>query len=198
MLFNTLNQYHFYPSLLFFISFLNLLFIAALHNIPVCAVSPNIFRFGALYTTVMSLYDKVFFSRKICIKEVTTAVNKTSNLIADIDSDITIVKASLSGNGSVRHIFISTPRTIQKCPHCDSSNCVINDSGRKREVWHVPQSRRPFKLFFTQRRYICRECGSTFMEHLDWLHSGLNMTNAMFDTIKHDLLYKLSKKKYPT
>lgn len=32
------------------------------------------------------------------------------------------------------------------------------------------------------------------MEHLDWLHSGINMTNALFDTIKHDLLYKISKK----
>ena len=32
------------------------------------------------------------------------------------------------------------------------------------------------------------------MEHLDWLHPGVNMTNALFDTIKHDLLYKISKK----
>ena len=32
------------------------------------------------------------------------------------------------------------------------------------------------------------------MEHLSWLHHGTNMTNALFDTIKADLLYKISKK----
>ena len=121
-------------------------------------------------------------------------MNKTSNLIADVDQDITISKATLSSDGSTRRIHIITPKYPQQCPHCNSWNCVIKDSGKKRSVWHVPQSRKPCKLLFVQRRYLCNTCHSTFMEQLSWLHPGINMTNDLFDTIKKDLLHKISKK----
>ena len=118
-------------------------------------------------------------------------MSKTSNLIADINQDITIDKATLSSDGSIRHIHIITSRTTQKCPHCDSYNNNIKDSGRKRSVWHVPQSRKACKLLFTQRRYICKDCHSTFMENLPWLHPGLNMTTALFEDALPDTMNNL-------
>ena len=121
-------------------------------------------------------------------------MSKIKNHLSDIDSDITISDAVLEDNGSTMHLFIRTKEHPRMCPHCGSQDCSINDSGRRRTIKHLPQSRKPCRVTFTQRRYICNFCQATFMEHLDWLHPSLGITWDLYHAIIKDLSHSLSMK----
>ena len=124
-------------------------------------------------------------------------MSKIKNTLSDIDPDIIICDAVIQAtkrNGTVKCITIKTKEHERICPHCSLDDCNINDSGKQRTVKHTPQSRDATVIRFVQRRYLCKHCQITFMEHLDWLHPDLGITWDLFNAIADDLKHKLSKK----
>jgi len=69
------------------------------------------------------------------------------------------------------------------CPHCGSHRCVIKDSGKSRTVRHVPAANRSVFVTFHQRRFLCKECGSSYYEPVEWVHDRLHMTNTLIADI---------------
>ncbi|MBR1852413.1 MAG: transposase family protein [Lachnospiraceae bacterium] len=106
-------------------------------------------------------------------------MGKIKNTLSDIDPDIIICDAVIQTTKkgtTIKRISIKTKERSRLCPHCNSADCNINDSSKKRTVKHTPQSRVATVISFIQRRFLCKHCKVTFMEHLDWLHPDLGIT----------------------
>ncbi|MBR1853058.1 MAG: hypothetical protein IJ794_07940 [Lachnospiraceae bacterium] len=69
-------------------------------------------------------------------------MGKIKNTLSDIDPDIIICDAVIQTTKkgtTIKRIFIRTKEHSRLCPHCNSEDCYINDSGKERTVKHTPQ-----------------------------------------------------------
>ena len=93
--------------------------------------------------------------------------------------------AELKVEGLVSHahcteVRVSFPPAPRLCPKCGSSRCVVKDSGRDRTVRHVPCGGSGTLVTFRQRRYLCRDCGSTYYEPVYWIHATVSVTTWLY------------------
>ena len=77
-------------------------------------------------------------------------------------------------------VKVSFPPAPRLCPKCGSTRCVIKDGGRERTVRHVPCGGSGTLVTFRQRRYLCRDCGSTYYEPVYWIHASLSITSWLY------------------
>ncbi len=90
-------------------------------------------------------------------------------------------------------ITISFPEPEERiCPHCGSLHCVIKGSLQPQTVRHIPVAGNPSFLSFKKHRYLCRDCGKSFFEQPEWLHTALRMSTLLFFQISLDLTEPLS------
>lgn len=83
-------------------------------------------------------------------------------------------------------VDIPRPETVT-CNYCGSERCNIKDSGRMRTVRHLAFGNRGTMVTFRHRRYICKECGRSFMEAVYWIMDNFNITSALYLMICKDL-----------
>ena len=76
-------------------------------------------------------------------------------------------------------IHISFPSPERMCPRCGSHNCVVKDSGRMQTVRHLPAMNRSVFITFKRRRFLCKDCGSSYYEPVDLIHDRLHMTKEL-------------------
>ena len=93
--------------------------------------------------------------------------------------------AELKVEGLVSHahcteVRVSFPPAPRLCPKCGSSRCVVKDGGRDRTVRHVPCGGSGTLVTFRQRRYLCRDCGSTYYEPVYWIHATVSVTTWLY------------------
>ena len=72
------------------------------------------------------------------------------------------------------------PSAERTCPHCGSHYCVIKDSGREQTVRHLPAINRSVFVTFKRRRFLCKDCNSTYMEPVDFVHDTLYITKTLY------------------
>ena len=120
-------------------------------------------------------------------------MNKIEKALIGIGDGISVYDTVKTDDGSV-HLYIRCKEKPRTCRDCGSHACRILDSGKDRKIHHTPIYRKPCLLMVNQRRYICSNCGATFMEHLDWIYPHLNITRALFLQIHEDLKHYTSKK----
>jgi len=90
-------------------------------------------------------------------------------------------------------VSVILPNKLERtCPCCGSHHCVIKDSGKDRTVRHVPSSNRSVFITFHQRRFLCKECGTSYYEPVEWVHDRLHMTNTLVVDICLQLTEMLS------
>lgn len=104
----------------------------------------------------------------------------SNNRLYQIPPDVKIKSSVENSYLNRMDLSVELPKQMERvCPCCGSHNCVIKDSGRNRTVRHVPASNRSVFITFHQRRFRCKECGSSFYEPADWIHDRLHMTNTL-------------------
>ena len=115
-----------------------------------------------------------------------------------INNHLARLPAEIKVDGVISHahcqeLRISFPAPKERiCPKCGSSYCVIKDSGRERTVRHIPSGKTGTLLTFRHRRYLCKDCHSTYYEPIYWLHPGSAVTENLFLDIFSDLNSALS------
>lgn len=115
---------------------------------------------------------------------------KPTNLLANLPNELTITK--VVQHSSFNEIYAVYGEYPRMCPHCGSSSCVIKDSGSDISVYHTPCSSKSTHLIFHRRRYLCHDCGRSFMEQPEWLHPSLHVTRMLYLDICLDLTKMLS------
>ena len=62
-------------------------------------------------------------------------------------------------------------------------------------AWHVPQGkRRPCKIIYQRKRFMCNICGSTFQESIPWIYHDSHLTVPLAECIEVDLRTIMTKK----
>lgn len=120
------------------------------------------------------------------------------NILAGLGIDVRILGINeVTNKHGKKQIHISVENTshTRKCPACGCTHCNIKDSGSNQWAYHVTQGKRiPCKLLFHRERYICKNCGSSFPEVINWLTPGIHMTKVLYDAILKDLCHYSTKK----
>lgn len=116
---------------------------------------------------------------------------KTSNYLAKLPQEATIKSIQVLKDYDL--ITLDVPTASQRlCPHCDSNDCVIKDSGTIQTIRHIPCNHRGTVVSFHKRRLLCKDCHSSFYETPYWIHPSLRMTQALYDSILLDLIQPLA------
>lgn len=116
---------------------------------------------------------------------------KTSNYLARLPQEASI--SSVENFQDYDLIHIRLPGAKQRlCPICGSTNCIIKDSGAWQTVRHLACGQKGTAVSFHKRRFLCKDCRSTFFETPYWIHHSLHMTWALFDAILVDLIETFS------
>ncbi|MCD7717546.1 MAG: ISL3 family transposase [Lachnospiraceae bacterium] len=76
-------------------------------------------------------------------------------------------------------IRVNYPKQERVCPNCGFHHCVIKDSGRDQTVRHLPAISCSVFVTFHCRRFLCKDCGSSYYEPIPWIHERLHMTKAL-------------------
>ncbi|ADQ46967.1 transposase IS204/IS1001/IS1096/IS1165 family protein [Caldicellulosiruptor kronotskyensis 2002] len=75
-------------------------------------------------------------------------------------------------------LHISQTQKPHKCPKCGSITSKIHDY-RVQRVKDVPIMGKRTYLVLRKRRYVCKECGKKFFEHINFLGKRQRMTNRL-------------------
>lgn len=118
------------------------------------------------------------------------SVNRLMGLMG-LPAEITVGRITSHAHCDKLFISFSKPKELS-CPRCGSFHCVVKDSGRDRTVRHTPYGKMGTLLSFRHRRYLCRECGSSFYEPVYWLHPSVSVTLGLYHYILKDLNSSLS------
>ena len=119
------------------------------------------------------------------------------NRLAGLPAEIKVEK--IVSHAHSTELFVSfLPPSQRVCPKCQGTNCVIKDNGRKRTVRHIPCGDRATLLTFRHRRYLCKECGSTFYEPIYWLYKDMSITLGLYMNILRDLNSPISIRRVAT
>ncbi|ERL04142.1 ISL3 family transposase [Mitsuokella sp. oral taxon 131] len=72
------------------------------------------------------------------------------------------------------------PRKIQYCPHCGASHTIVHGY-RMQRLRGLAVS--DMTCIYKSRRYLCQECGKTFMEERTFIKPYQRMPNSVIDAI---------------
>ncbi|WAM31802.1 transposase family protein [Caldicellulosiruptor naganoensis] len=75
-------------------------------------------------------------------------------------------------------LHISQAQKPHKCPKCGSITSKIHDY-RVQRVKDIPIMGKRTYLVLRKRRYVCKECGKKFFEHINFLGKRQRMTNRL-------------------
>lgn len=115
---------------------------------------------------------------------------KIVNSLASLPAEVTVKK--LVKRSNYDELGISFPESERICPHCSSQDCIIKDSGKNYTVYHSAVHHRSTHLHMQRKRYYCKSCRRTFMQHPDWLHPTLHITQLLHIDICLSLTKMLS------
>ena len=115
---------------------------------------------------------------------------KIVNSLAGLPAEVTVKK--LVKRSNYDELWISFPESERICPHCSSQDCIIKDSGKNYTVYHSAVHHRSTHLHMQRKRYYCKSCRRTFMQHPDWLHPTLHITQLLHIDICLSLTKMLS------
>ena len=90
-------------------------------------------------------------------------------------------------------IYIETEHHECFCPHCDSITSTIKDY-HTQSIKDVPIQFKKTTLILKKRRYLCKSCGKTFYEKLDFLPKYYRSTNRLIAYIYDQLTTNKSMK----
>lgn len=123
-------------------------------------------------------------------------MNQSKNILAGFDNGIIIEHTWMEEKRgqNIVHMSLKFKRHQHICTVCHSENAWTDNCGKDRNVFHLPQSRRPCIVHFHQNRYRCLDCHNTYFEQFDWLCNGTRMTRELFDCIRNDLAHPSTKK----
>ena len=120
-------------------------------------------------------------------------MNKTKKIInslAALSGEITVraVKEVNQEDGctcieiEVDHVIHTRP-----CPHCGSKK--HKKYGKKpSSAWHIPQGKRiPTHIIYRKQRFLCKNCGSTYLEEITWIYEDGHLTSALAGCMITDL-----------
>lgn len=91
-------------------------------------------------------------------------------------------------------LWISFPESERICPHCGPHDYTIKDSSRDYTVCHSAVHHRSTHLHLQCKRYYCKSCRRTFMQHPKWLHPTLHSTQFLYIDVYLSLIKMLSLK----
>lgn len=103
---------------------------------------------------------------------------KIINSLAGLPAEVTVKK--LAHRSNYEELWISFPESERVCPHCGSHDCTIKNSSRDYTVYHSAVHHRSTHLHMQRKRYYCKSCRRTFMQHPEWLHPTLHITQLLY------------------
>ena len=120
-------------------------------------------------------------------------MNKTKKIInslAALSEEITVrdVKEVTQEDGCIRlDVYVDHIVHTRSCPHCGSKKC--KKQGKKPSyAWHIPQGkRRPTRIIYRRQRFLCKTCGSTYLEEITWIYEDGHLTSELAGCIITDL-----------
>lgn len=83
-------------------------------------------------------------------------------------------------------IFVSTKPSLTTCLHCGSAHCVIH-SYRKKKIIHSNFTTKACTIIYKQRRFLCKDCNSTFLETNYFATEFNKLSDKTRDCILKDL-----------
>ena len=155
-----------------------------------------VFDFRFWVTTVAPDMVYLYLPKYNNTKEVSTAVTKNQksiHVLTGLGGDVSIgtpEEVSSSKGRTIIQIPVTINHHIRRCPNCGSNKANICDSGENSWAWHIPQGRRnPCKVTYHKERYICKDCGTPYMEPIPWIRNNgsSHITLALSECIKDDL-----------
>ena len=120
---------------------------------------------------------------------------KLINILAALSEDVTVrdVTEECLGDGTVQ-INISVDHAPKR-PLCICGSKKCRKHGTKK-AWtmHIPQGeRKPTRIFYDRQRYICKACGKTILEHVDWIYNDSHLSACLARNIENDLKSIMTK-----
>ena len=74
------------------------------------------------------------------------------------------------------------------CPKCDAGNQLTRFGRLDQEIRDTPIHGKHVRLIVERQRCMCRACGATSLEKLDWLHDERRSTRRLVTAIERDCL----------
>lgn len=118
--------------------------------------------------------------------------NPDSNSIFSVPPDVMILSTEECLEESRIILDIEFKPTKQVCPECASRHCRPDGFCKVRTIRHLPVAGKSVFLRYTPRHFVCDDCGAVFQESVSWIHSRLQMTEALFIEIYLSLTENVS------
>ncbi len=113
-----------------------------------------------------------------------------NNFIPDViglkDENVIIDDYSINEETGERIISVSLKRRIQKCPECGSNSTIVH-SNRNKKIVHSYATDFPCTILYKQRRLLCKDCRSTFIEPNDFVLGYNHLSDLTISRIFKDL-----------
>jgi transposase len=78
------------------------------------------------------------------------------------------------------HIYAETVVRPSRCPHCQTLNPRLAGHGHKQQIFQdTPIRKKRVSILIDRRRYLCRECGRTFLERLAEMDDRHNISKRL-------------------
>ncbi len=100
------------------------------------------------------------------------------NYIIELLKSKDIILHQVVENEKEVELHISQIQKPHKCPKCGSITSKIHDY-RVQRVKDIPIMGKRTYLVLRKRRYVCKECGKKFFEHINFLGKRQRMTNRL-------------------
>lgn len=100
------------------------------------------------------------------------------NYITELLKSKDIILHEIIENEKEVELHISQVQKPHKCPRCGRITSKIHDY-RVQRVKDIPMMGKKTYLVLRKRRYICKECGKKFFEHVKFLGKHQRMTNRL-------------------
>ncbi|MCD8104317.1 MAG: transposase [Lachnospiraceae bacterium] len=118
--------------------------------------------------------------------------NLVSNSIFSVPPGVIIQSAEECPEENRIILDIEFEPTEQVCPECASRHCRPDGFCKVRTLRHLPVAGNSVFLRYTPRHFVCDDCGAVFRESVSWIHSRLQMTEALFIEIYLSLTENVS------
>lgn len=123
---------------------------------------------------------------------------KIINVLAGLSEEVTVlsVEEIPLKNGDIE-VDITVDHKVHVHPcKCGSTDIICHGNiHRPSWAWHVPQGkRRPCKIIYQRKRFMCNICGSTFQERIPWIYRDSHLTVPLAECIEADLRTIMTKK----
>jgi transposase len=104
--------------------------------------------------------------------------------------DLTSLKAlQVKETETDYHITAETVVRPSRCPHCQALKPRLAGHGYKQQIFQdTPIQGKRVSILVHRRRYLCRECGRTFLERLADMDDRRNVTKRLLRYIQIKLL----------